>query len=235
MPGNPDGSRLRLKALRVHESLLGLYGEPERKEKMDPLSELIQTVLSQNTADVNTARAYASLRQRFPTWRDVLDAPTAQVADAIRQGGLADIKAPRIQGILRRLQEERGELNLDLLASMPVDEARAYLLSFAGVGPKTAACVLLFSLDKPALPVDTHVHRVTKRLGLVAAKATAEQANAQLEGLLPTELYYSFHLNVIRHGRTLCVAGRPRCSLCALGSLCDYCCGSADKRDTTNA
>ena len=222
MPADLNGDALLAKALNVHERLLGYYGEPQRKEKLDPLSELIQTVLSQNTADVNTERAYASLRQRFPTWQDVLDAPTAEVADAIRLGGLARIKAPRIQSILRRLQQERGALSLDMLEAMPVDQARAYLLSFDGVGPKTAACVLLFSLDKPALPVDTHVHRVSRRVGLVPAKATAEQANALLEGLLPPDLYYPFHLNVIRHGRTLCVAGKPRCHLCPLTSVCDY-------------
>jgi endonuclease-3 len=222
MSSVPDDGHLCLKALRVNDLLLGYHGEPERRERRDPLSELILTVLSQNTADVNTERSYASLRQHFATWRDVLDAPAEDVADAIRLGGLAGIKAPRIQSILRRLQDERGELNLDFLEEMPVDQAHQYLLSFKGVGPKTAACVLLFSLNKPALPVDTHVHRVTRRLGLVPLKATAEQAGVLLERLLPPDLYYPFHLNVIRHGRTVCVANRPRCSLCPLSTTCDY-------------
>jgi len=218
--GNDD---LRLKAWRVHSLLLGYYGEPEQREVQDPLSELIQTVLSQNTADVNTDRSYRSLRSRFASWGEVLDAPTQDVADAIRLGGLAKIKAPRIQGILRRLRDERGDLSLNWLADMSVDEAREYLLSFQGVGPKTAACVLLFSLGKSALPVDTHVHRVTMRLGLVPSGATADQANVRLERLLPPEAYYAFHLNIIRHGRTLCSAKRPRCGQCPLAELCDFC------------
>lgn len=225
MSSEPEDNDLCHRALHMHHLLLGYYGEPERKEWQDPLSELIQTILSQNTADVNTDRSYRALRDRFPTWEEVLAAPTQEVADAIRPGGLAEIKAPRIQNVLRRVCEERGELSLGFLDDMPVDQARQYLLSFHGVGPKTAACVLLFALGKPALPVDTHVHRVTRRIGLVPWQATAEQANVRLEELLPAEAYYPFHLNVIRHGRTLCAAGKPRCDLCPLSEICDYYCG----------
>jgi len=213
---------LRDKALWVHERLLTFYGEPTRKEQRDPLSELVLTILSQNTADVNTARSYAALRQRFATWEDVLAADPADVAEAIHIGGLANIKAPRIQRILQQLRAERGGLDLDFLATMPVAEARQYLTSLHGVGPKTAACVLLFSLHKPALPVDTHVHRIARRVGLVPDRASAEKAHEILESLLPEEAYYPFHLNVIHHGRTLCKAQKPQCGRCPLCASCDY-------------
>ncbi|HHX63852.1 MAG TPA: endonuclease III [Chloroflexi bacterium] len=209
-------------ALRVHRLLLEYYGEPELKEQLDPLSELIKTILSQNTADVNSDRAYATLRERFPTWQDVLVADTDDLADAIRIGGLANVKAPRIQKILQTLKEERGQLDLGFLDEMPVAEARAYLNALPGVGPKTTACVLLFSLHKPAMPVDTHVHRVTGRIGLIPPKTTAEKANVLLEDMLPESLYYPFHLNVIRHGRTLCKAARPECEICPIVYDCHY-------------
>lgn len=214
---DPD---LTTKARRVHEALLVHYGVPKLKERRDPLSELVMTILSQNTADVNTARAWVSLRARFPTWEQVLAASDDEVAEAIRIGGLANIKAPRIRRILHDLQAERGELSLDFLNDVPVAEARRFMTSLHGVGPKTAACVLLFSLHKPALPVDTHVHRIAKRLGLVPSRASAEKANVLLEALLPPETYYPFHLNVILHGRTLCKAKRPRCDECPIVEWC---------------
>ena len=212
----------KTKAWHIHQLLLSHYGEPTLKERRDPLSELVMTILSQNTADTNSGRAYAALKERFPTWEAVLAASTEDVVEAIRIGGLANIKAPRIQRILQELREERGKLDLCFLDEMPVDKARAYLISLPGVGPKTAACVLLFSLHKPALPVDTHVRRVARRLGLVPAKATAEKANILLEEVLPEDAYYPFHLNMIRHGRTLCKAGKPRCQICPLARDCDY-------------
>jgi endonuclease-3 len=217
-----DAPALRSKALAIYDLLLAHYGAPAEKERRDPLSELVATILSQNTADVNTERAYRRLRERFPTWEEALHAPVEEVAAAIRVAGLSQIKAPRIQAILRTLQEERGALSLDFLAEMSVPEARQYLTSLHGVGHKTASCVLLFALHKPALPVDTHVHRVSGRLGLVPARASAEKANALLEALLPEELYYPFHLLLIQHGRTLCAARRPRCPDCSVSALCDY-------------
>jgi len=217
MPGD-----LGTKARLIHELLLAHYGEPAWRDSLDPLSELILTILSQNTADVNSGRAYQTLRARFPTWEAVLEADPAELAQAIRVGGLAHVKAPRIQAILRRLREERGDLSLDFLGNMSVAEARDYLLALPGVGPKTAACVLLFSLHKPAFPVDTHVHRVTRRLGLVPPKATPEKAGLLLEELLPQEAYYPFHINLIRHGRAICKAARPRCEACPIAQECDY-------------
>jgi endonuclease-3 len=210
------------KTSRVHQLLLEAYGQPSLKEQRDPLSELVLTILSQNTADINTARAYAALRQRFATWEQVLAAPTAEVADAIRIGGLADIKAPRIQRILQQLHTERGALDLGFLADLPLEEARSYLTGLHGVGPKTAACVLLFALRRPALPVDTHVHRVSLRVGLVPPKTSADKAHLLLEAQLAPEEYYPFHLNVIRHGREVCKAQRPQCDACALNAVCDY-------------
>lgn len=210
------------KALDTHRRLLAYYGEPALKERRDPLSELVVTILSQNTADVNTARAYRSLRQTFATWEEVLAAPVEALEDAIRMAGLANTKAPRIRRILEDLHQERGRLDLDFLDAMSTAEARSYLMALHGVGPKTAACVLLFSLHKPALPVDTHVHRVSLRVGLVPPKTSPERTEELLEAMLPPDTYYPFHLNVILHGRTLCTAARPRCSECPLLPICDY-------------
>ncbi|MGI6368583.1 MAG: endonuclease III domain-containing protein [Anaerolineae bacterium] len=210
------------RALLVHERLLAHYGRRPLKPQQAPLDELIQTILSQNTSDLNSGRAFASLREAFPSWEAVAEADVEAVAHAIRSGGLARIKAPRIQQIIRHLIQERGEPSLDWLHGLAVEEARAYLTSLPGVGPKTAACVLLFSLHMPAMPVDTHVHRVAQRLGLLGPRINAERAHTLLEGLLPQDLYYSFHLLMIEHGRTLCHAQRPRCSGCPLLDICPH-------------
>lgn len=215
-------AELKAKAERIHALLLEHYGQPQLKERLDPLSELVLTILSQNTADRNSHRAYDALRTRFPTWEDVLAAPVEEVAAAIEIGGLANVKAPRIQHILRQLAQERGALSLDFLAEMSVEEARRFLLTLPGVGPKTAACVLLFSLQKPAFPVDTHVHRVTRRLGLIGPKTSAEEAHDLLAELVPPEQYFAFHVNLIRHGRAVCHAGAPRCEICPLAPECDH-------------
>jgi endonuclease III len=190
----------------------------------DPIDELIGTILSQHTSDTNTARAFAALRERFPTWQDVIEASTAAVADAIRSGGLANLKAPRIQAVLVAVRERFGALDLSPLAEMSVADARAELVALTGVGPKTASCVLLFSLGLPALPVDTHVHRVARRLGLIAAAESAESAHELLERDLGEnrDRVYAFHMNMIAHGRTVCLARRPRCERCALTECCDY-------------
>lgn len=182
------------------------------------------TLLSQHTSDINTERAFASLRARFPTWEAVRMAPTMEVADAIRSGGLAAIKAPRLQAILNSVLAERGALELDHLAALPLAEARQWLVDLDGVGPKTAACVLLFSLGRPAMPVDTHVHRVAQRLGLIGPGVSAEVAPALLEvGLgADRDRVYAFHVNLIAHGRTVCTARRPFCERCPLTECCDY-------------
>jgi len=210
------------KALAVHQLLIEQYGQREWRPGRDPLSELIFTILSQNTSDVNRDRAWVRLKERFPTWESVLAADAEKLADAIRPGGLANVKAPRIQETLRVIQMERGEFTLDFLAEMEVDEARKWLTSLKGVGPKTAAIVLLFSLGKPAFPVDTHVHRVSQRLGLIGPKTSREKAHDVLEELIPPEIYYPFHLNLIAHGREVCKSQKPRCDTCILQEHCDY-------------
>jgi endonuclease-3 len=196
------------------------YGTPSPRTHRDPLSELVLTVLSQNTSDVNSGRAFARLLSAFPNWQAVMRADMKAVEEAIRPGGLAPSKAPRIQAMLHEVWSRRDSLDISFLQDMPIEEARAWLRSLPGVGPKTAACVLLFSLGKPALPVDTHVFRVAKRLGLVPQKASAEQAHRLLEDMLEPEEVYPFHINLIRHGRRTCLAQRPRCPQCVLRHGC---------------
>jgi len=222
MAGIVSDSALARRALAVHRALIEVYGEPDWRPHLDPISELVSTILSQNTNDVNRDRAFQSLRARFPTWDQVCEAELDEVKEAIRIAGLANHKGPAIQRALRHIREQRGELTLDFLKDLPIEEAKAWLVGIKGVGPKTAAIVLLFSLGLPAFPVDTHVHRVTGRLGLIGPKVTREKAHVVLEELLSAELYYPFHLNVIRHGREVCVARSPKCEVCALTGLCDY-------------
>jgi endonuclease-3 len=213
---------LRRQTRRVHETLLKAYGNPEWRNPLPPVDELVSTILSQNTNDTNRDRAFAALRARFPTWEAVRDAPEAEVVAAIRPAGLANQKGPRIQAVLRAITQERGALDLEFLRSLPVDEARAWLTRFKGVGPKTAAIVLLFSLGLPAFPVDTHVHRVTGRLGLRPEKLSADDCHPHFEGLLPAGSYYAAHLNLIRHGREVCHARNPECGRCVLLRLCPF-------------
>jgi endonuclease-3 len=213
---------LQGKALEVHRRLEGVYGERSKQRHLDPISQLVSTIISQNTNDVLRDQAFDRLRQRFPTWEQVRDAPTERVIAAIKIAGLSQQKGPRIQEALRHITAERGELSLDFLCQMEVEEAKRWLTAMKGVGPKTAAIILLFALDMPAFPVDTHVHRVSKRLGLIPQKASREKAHDLLEDLLPSETYYAFHLNLIRHGREVCQARQPRCELCVLRDLCDY-------------
>ena len=196
------------------------WGEMTPPRRVNPLDELVLTVLSQHTSDLNAARAFAQLRAAFPTWDDVMAAPTPAVADAIRSGGLADTKAPRIQAILRAVHDREGRLDLARLRDLPDAEARAYLTSLPGVGPKTAAVVLSFALGRDALPVDTHVHRVSRRLGLIPANASAEKADRLLHDLVPDGLRTRLHVALIRLGREICKAPRPLCRQCPLKDLC---------------
>lgn len=212
----------KTKALEVHQRLIQLFGEPPKKRHLDPIAQLASTILSQNTNDVLRDKAFHALRQRFPAWEEVRDAPLEEVIEAIRIAGLSEQKAPRIQQALQYISAERGKLDLDFLRQMEVTEAKQWLTSINGIGPKTAAIILLFSLDMPAFPVDTHIHRVSRRLGLIPANTSREKAHELLEALLPQEAYYTFHLNMIRHGREVCQARRPRCELCTLRDLCDY-------------
>lgn len=219
---NDTGQNRRSKTSQVHRMLLEAYGEPIWRPHLDPVSELVSTILSQNTNDLNRDVAFERLRARFPTWEQVRDADSREVIEAIRPAGLANQKGPRIQDALRLISQERGELELEFLAEWPVEEAKGWLSSIKGVGPKTAAIVLLFSLGRPAFPVDTHVHRVTKRLGLIGPRVSREKAHDELELLVPPEDYYAFHLNLIRHGRQVCTSRNPHCDDCILQRRCDY-------------
>jgi endonuclease-3 len=215
-------AELKRKARRVQRTLLNTYGRPVWRKPLPILDELVSTILSQNTNDTNRDTAFDALRSVFPDWDAVRDAPIDMVISAIRPAGLANQKGPRIQQVLRAITAERGDLSLQFLENMPLEKARQWLLGFKGVGPKTAAIVLLFALHRPAFPVDTHVHRVTGRLGLRPSRMTAEAAHPHLEAVFEQQHYYTTHLNIIRLGREICRARHPRCLECALRSLCDY-------------
>lgn len=214
----PTAERRRVRA--IHRRLRKRFGPIEPPRRSDPLEELVLTVLSQHTSDLNAERAFGSLRRRFPSWGRVMAAPAARVADAIRSGGLADVKAPRIQAIVREVLEREGRYDLSALRGLSDPEVRTYLTSLPGVGPKTAAVVMAFSLGRATLPVDTHVHRVTRRLGLVPEKISAERAHGILEHLAPPDLRVELHVGLIRLGREICKAGRPRCEGCPLNDVC---------------
>lgn len=211
---------LTRRAGEIHARLLAFYGRPEWRQPLQPLDELVCTILSQNTNDRNRDLAYQSLRRAFPTWEQVRDAPLEAVIDAIRSAGLANQKGARIQTVLRQITAERGNLDLAFLREMPQEQAREWLLRFKGVGPKTAAIVLQFSLGMSAFPVDTHIQRVSGRLGLRPPKMTAEQAHVHLAGLFPAADYGAAHLNLIRLGREICQARKPKCGACPLADIC---------------
>ncbi|MCJ7585691.1 MAG: endonuclease III [Anaerolineales bacterium] len=215
-------SDLAALALAVHARLFAFYGQPTCRNPLPAVDELVSTILSQNTNDTNRDRAFAALRARFPTWEAVRDARLDSVIEAIRPAGLANQKGPRIQQVLRKITAERGALDLSFLSDLPLEEARAWLMKFKGVGPKTAAIVLLFSLGRPAFPVDTHIYRVTWRIGLRPERMSVEEAHAHLERLFPSETYYAAHLNIIRLGREICAARQPHCPVCPLRDICFY-------------
>lgn len=210
------------KAGVVHRRLMALYGSPEWRLPLTGIDELVSTILSQNTNDKNRDVAYFALKEAFPDWESVRDADPSEVIDAIRPAGLANQKGPRIQAVLREISEERGSLDLSFLKTWPVDEAHAWLTRFNGVGPKTASIVLLFALGLPAFPVDTHIYRVTGRLGLLPAKMSVEQAHPHLAALFPPDEYGPAHLNLIRLGREICHARKPDCPACPLTDVCIY-------------
>ncbi len=213
---------LSKRALKIHEKLLEAFGDPTWRNPLPPIDELVSTILSQNTNDTNRDCAFNALHAKFPTWESVRDAKTSEVVNAIRPAGLANQKGPRIQKVLKEITKERGDLDLWFLKDMPIEEARAWLMKFNGVGPKTAAIVLCFSLNRPAFPVDTHIYRVTGRIGLRPETMTVEQAHPYLEALFPPETFYAAHLNLIRLGREVCHARKPDCPKCPIRKLCDY-------------
>jgi len=198
------------------------YGIPEQDGFPEPLDELVFTILSQNTNDRNRDRAWQNLWRVFPDYESILSSPRKKLEKAIRIAGLAEQKSKSIIVILKKLKKENGKFTLKFLKNYDRDKAREYLMSFKGVGPKTAACVLLFSLNKPAFPVDTHIFRVTKRLGLIPRKATPEKASAIMEGCVPQTWYHSFHINLIRHGRAICHPSNPECQRCVIKTHCNF-------------
>jgi len=205
----------------IHRRLAKRFGPLDPPRTWDPVEELVLTVLSQNTSDLNSGRAFDELRHRYPTWEALAAASPSKVADAIRSGGLANIKAPRILAILREIADrQEGRIDLEWMREAPTPEVREYLLSLPGVGPKTAACVLAFSLERPALPVDTHVFRAARRLGFLPDKVDAAKAHDVMEELVPPKLRVGMHVGLIRLGREICKAGRPRCEVCPLAELC---------------
>jgi len=220
---SPDVAALSAKALEVTRRLTDLYGELPFSSK-DPMSMLVEIILSHRTRDEQTDAAYDNLLKRFGSWEAVRDAPTNEVEKAIENVNWPEAKAPRLQAIMRQITEERGELNLDFLCGLPVEESAAWLNRFEGVGPKTTACVLLFSCRQPILPVDVHVHRTSGRIGLIGKKVTADAAHDLLQALLPNDSrsIYNFHKGLLRHGQRICVFERPRCNRCILTDLCDY-------------
>lgn len=217
----PDG-QLTAKAQKIFQILAGEFGLPDWRPPLSALDELVSTILSQNTNDVNRDVAFNHLKEIFPIWEAVRDAPVDDVIEAIRPAGLANQKAPRIQAILRQITEERGCLDLEFLSSFGRDQAHAWLSRFKGVGPKTAAIVLQFALGIPAFPVDTHVYRVSERLGLRPDKMNVEDTHIWLERLFKPDQYGPGHLNLIRLGRDICHARKPECGRCPLKDLCDY-------------
>jgi endonuclease III len=215
--------RVRADKVRlINRRLLEVYGPRRQHSARDPLAELILTILSQNTSDRNSGRAWQRLRQRYRSWEAMLAADTRELYEVIRPAGLGNIKAPRIQAVLAEVLNRRGSFDLSFLRELPMDEARHWLRSLPGIGPKTAACVLCFACDMPALPVDTHVHRVSLRLGLIAPRVSAEAAHELLESAVPADDVYAFHVNMILHGRQTCHAQRPECARCPLADVCDY-------------
>jgi endonuclease-3 len=207
--------------LEIYRRLDERHGPLEPPRRRDPIEELILTVLSQNTSDVNRDRAFAAMRDRYPTWEELADGDPFELAAAIKPGGLSNIKAPRILAILREIRERQGNsLDLGWMRHASSEAVRDYLMSLPGVGPKTAACVLAFALERPALPVDTHVFRVARRLGFFDERTDAIRAHRAMQELVPEELQVRMHVGLIRHGRTICRAGRPACEVCPLQELC---------------
>jgi endonuclease-3 len=206
----------------ITQNLEATYGIPVNDEPDDPLDELILTILSQSTTDINSRRSFESLRCRFPDWESVRRARPSSIAAAIKSGGLANAKSLVIKNVLNEIRSRRRELDLSFLQTAPINEAREFLTSLVGVGPKTAACVLLFSCNREVFPMDTHILRITKRLGLIPEKYGDKQAHELMEKLIPQKKHYSLHINLIRHGRQICRPKNPKCDKCSLIEHCEY-------------
>jgi endonuclease-3 len=218
-------SELREKRLLVKyitQNLEAVYGVPFNDSPYDPLSELILTILSQSTSDINSRRAFENLKRRFPDWDSTRRARPPSIAAAIKSGGLANAKSVTIKNALNEIRKRRGDLDLSFLKTSPIEEAREFLTSLAGVGPKTAACVLLFACKKKIFPMDVHILRITKRIGLLPERFSDEESHKRMEKLVPPKKHYSLHVNLIRHGRQICRPQNPKCDKCPLVEQCDH-------------
>jgi len=212
---------MRETLILIDELLKERFSSPQRQVE-EPIDVLIRTILSQNTSDKNSHKAFANLKRRFPSWEALIDAPEEEIEAEIRCGGLSRIKARRIKEVLRKIKSDRGYLSLDFLKDLPLAEAREYLLSLPGVGSKTADCVLLFSFGKPAFPVDTHINRIINRLGIWGNRLSPKRIEELMEENLPPERFLSLHLNLIRLGREICHSRNPNCPICPLKEMCRY-------------
>jgi endonuclease-3 len=206
---------------KIAKLLRKAYGSPVPR-RTPPVDELIRTILSQNTSDRNSVPAFRALKRRFGSWEKVMAAPASSIASIIRRAGLAYTKSRRIKSVLRDIESTNGRIDLDKVAKLDAEAGLAYLMSFEGVGPKTASCVLLFSFGRPVMPVDTHIFRVSKRLGLLQEKATIEDAHRILTSAVPKDLIYELHLGIIAHGRQTCRATGPECGSCVLYGICSF-------------
>jgi len=217
-----DFERSKAKYVPVSAILSDVYGALDWSRGQDGMDELVSCILSQNTNDTNRDRGFTALKERFDTWEDVRFADPDDVIDAIRPAGLANQKGPRIQNALEKIYEREGDYNVDFLNDIPIDEAKDWLISIKGIGPKTAAIVLCFAYGRAAFPVDTHVHRTSRRIGFIPDKTTANTAHDMMEAIVPPEDYYQFHIHLIQHGRDTCSARNPSCERCPLTDHCDY-------------
>ena len=206
----------------IAAALTDVYGELDWSRNQDGMDELISCILSQSTNDTNRDRAFARLKERFPNWEAVRFADLDDLTDAVRPAGLANQKAPRIQNALEVIFDKTGEYSIDFLNDLSMDEAKAWLISLKGIGPKTAAIVLCFAYGRPAFPVDTHIFRVSKRIGFLPEKLSADDAHPVMEAIAPPEDYYQFHIQLIQHGRDTCHARKPACERCTISDKCDF-------------
>lgn len=206
----------------VIQNLKAVYGVPELESGLDPLDVLIQTILSQSTTNVNSHRAFESLKSRFPSWERARRARVASIEAAIRSGGLARQKSVRIKSLLNEIHARLGSLDLSFLHTASLEEAASFLASFKGVGPKTVACTLLFACRRPVFPIDTHIFRISRRLGLIPEKGSDEDAHRMMSRIIPSDRYYEVHVNMIRHGRKVCRPSNPSCDQCCLIDYCRY-------------
>jgi endonuclease-3 len=222
LPSISDFERRKAKYEPVAVILRELYGLPNWSRSLPAIDELVDCILSQSTTDANRDRAFDALRSRYPDWEAVMNAPTFEVIETIRPAGLANQKGPRIQNVLRRIYAEQAAMDIEFLNDLPIDEAKRWLTSLEGVGPKTAAIVLCFAFNREAFPVDTHIHRVGQRIGFLPEGISADKAHPVMEAIVPPQDYYGFHINLIQHGREICQARRPKCERCPLTLYCDY-------------